>query len=305
MVNKANTTSGKGTSTTEFRETAPRIGEFRRFRRVFLGRKIVAFGLVVIVLLIFTAIFAPLLAPYDPYKFDVNAQLLQPGREHILGTDALGRDTLSRVIYGARTSLMVGLIAVGLAASIGMALGLIAGYFGGTTNVVIMRLMDAIMSIPMILLALVIAAFLGGGLKNVMIALSVGLIPGYTRLMCGQVLTVKENDYVLAGRAMGSSNQRIMLHHVFPNCLPPLIVMMTMMLGMAILAEAGLSFLGIGIEPPGAAWGSMVSDGYGYLRRNPILSFAPGVAIMLVVFAFNMLGDGLRDALDPRLKGTL
>ena len=263
------------------------------------------FGLIVIVILIIVAILAPFLAPYDPYWMDPDQQLSQPNREHLLGTDNLGRDTLSRIIYGSRVSLMVGIIAVGIAASIGMTLGLIAGYSGGITFVVIMRIMDAMMSFPMILLALVIAAMLGGGLKNVMIAIGIGMIPGYARMMCGQTLSIRENDYVFAARSIGSSNSRIMLVHILPNSLPPLIVMMTMQLGMAILAEAGLSFLGVGIEPPGAAWGSMVSDGYRYLLRNPMLSFSPGVAIMLLVFSFNMVGDGLRDALDPKLRGTL
>jgi peptide/nickel transport system permease protein len=290
---------------TEYKEIAPRVSEFRRFRRVFLGRKVVVFGILIILLLILTAIFAPFLAPYNPYKIDLSNQLLKPGRAHFLGTDDLGRDTLSRVIYGARTSLMVGLIAVAIAASIGITLGLVSGYFGGMTYTVIMRLMDAMMSIPMILLALVIASMLGGGLKNVMIALGIGIVPGYARLMCGQALAVKENDYVIAARSIGSSNFRVMLRHILPNSLPPLIVMMTMMLGLAILSEAGLSFLGIGIEQPGAAWGSMVYNGYAYLTISPMLSIAPGVAIMLVVFAFNMVGDGLRDALDPRLRGTL
>lgn len=157
----------------------------------------------------------------------------------------------------------------------------------------------------MILLALVIAALLGGGLKNVMIALGISLLPGYARLMCALVMSVKENDYVLAAVATGASNGRIMARHVFLNCIPPLIVLVTMQMGAAILAEAGLSFLGIGIEPPAAAWGTMVNDGRLYLQTHPVLSFAPGVAIMLVVFAFNMVGDGLRDALDPRLRGAL
>jgi peptide/nickel transport system permease protein len=289
----------------EFAENPPRVTELERFRRVFLGRRIVIFGLVVILLLIFTAIFAPFLAPYDPYKVSLSDQLLQPNRAHLLGTDDVGRDVFSRIIYGTRTSLLVGFVSVGIAASIGMTLGLLAGYFGGSVYTIIMRIMDAMMSLPMILLALVIAAILGGGLKNVMIALGIGMIPGYARLMCGQTLAVKENEYVTAERAIGSSNFRTMFRHIVPNCLSPLIVMVTMMLGMAILSEAGLSFLGIGIEPPGAAWGSMVSDGYKYLVSNPVLSFAPGIAIMLVVFAFNMIGDGLRDALDPRLRGTL
>ena len=183
---------------------------------------------------------------------------------------------------------MIGLVGVGIAAFIGMTIGLIAGYFGGWVHAVIMRFIDALMAFPLILLALILAALLGGGLKNVMIALGVGLLPAYARLMCGQVLSVKENDYVLAGRAMGADNIRIMFRHVLPNCFPPLIVLITMMIGLTILLEAGLSFLGIGIEPPGAAWGAMVSDGYQYLLTHPILSFAPGFAIMLVVFAFNV-----------------
>jgi peptide/nickel transport system permease protein len=290
---------------TDFAEIPPYTSKFRHFRRVFLGRKVVVFGLIIILALIITAIFASQLAPHDPYKINPGQGLLQPCREHLLGTDAVGRDTLSRVIYGTRTSLMVGVIAIGIAASIGMMLGLIAGYFGGITYAIIMRFIDALMSLPMILLALVIASLLGGGLKNVMIAMGIGLTSVYARLMCGQVLSVKENDYVMAGRSIGASNLRIMLSHVLPNCFPPLIVLMTMMMGLAILAEAGLSFLGVGIEPPGAAWGAMVTDGYRYLRTNPLLSFAPGLAVMLVVFAFNMVGDGLRDTLDPRLRGTL
>jgi ABC-type dipeptide/oligopeptide/nickel transport system permease subunit len=212
---------------------------------------------------------------------------------------------LSRIIYGSRTSLLVGIVAIFIAAAVGMLLGLIAGYFGGFTNTLIMRFIDALMTFPMILLALTIAAVLGGGLKNVVLALGVSLISPYARLMRGQAVSVKENDYVMAGRSIGASNIRIMLTYIAPNCFPPLIVLMTMMMGSAILAEAGLSFLGIGINPPGAAWGAMVSEGYRYLLTNPILSFAPGLAIMLIVFAFNMVGDGLRDALDPRLRGTI
>jgi len=289
----------------EFTDIAPRVSEFRRFSNVFFSRKIVIVGLVIILGLIIVAIFAPLLAPYKPDTINMEQSLLQPSGEHLLGTDTLGRDTLSRLIYGSRISLMVGIIAVGIAASIGMTLGLIAGYFGGMTFVVIMRLMDAIMAIPMIALALVIAAFLGGGLKNVMIAVGIALMPMYARLMCGQVLSIRENDYVVAGRAIGAKSVRILFGHILPNCLPPLIVQMTMMMGTAILTEASLSFLGIGIEPPSAAWGSMITDGYRYLLTNPVLSFAPGVAIMLVVYGFNMVGDGLRDALDPRLRGML
>ena len=290
---------------TTLSEAPPKISEWRHFYRVFLSRGLVIFGMVVILLMIITAIFAPFIAPYDPYKLGTGKVLEQPSWSHPLGTDQLGRDTLSRVIYGTQTSLEVGLIVVIAAGIVGMTLGLLAGFYTGWVNMVIMRIVDSLMCFPMILLALVIASLLGGGTKNVILALSVGLVPIYARLMCGQVLSVKNNDYVMASRSMGASGWRIMLKHITLNCFPPLIVMMTMVLGATILAEAGLSFLGIGIEQPTPAWGSMVNDGRIYLVEMPILSFAPGFAIMLVVFAFNMVGDGLRDALDPRLRGVI
>ena len=286
-------------------KTLPRYSETRRVIRVFLGRKVSVIGLVIIVVFIFTAIFAPWLAPYDPFEMRLGSKLLQPSSEHIFGTDSLGRDTLSRIIYGSRTSLMVGICAISIGAVIGGCLGLTAAHFGGTVFAVIMRLTDALMAFPMILLALIIASLLGGGIKNVIIALGIGMIAGQCRMMCGQALTIKQNDYILAARAMGMGNLRIMLMQILPNAFPPVLVMITVSLGATILAEAGLSFLGIGITPPGAAWGSMVNEGYKYLLMRPGLSFAPGVAIMLVVFGFNMMGDGLRDALDPRLRGTL
>jgi peptide/nickel transport system permease protein len=284
---------------------SPRISEFQRFRRVFIGRGVVIFGIVVIVLLVFTAIFASLLAPYDPYDQQLESSLQTPSGLHLLGTDALGRDVLSRIIFGSRNSLLVSIVAIFIASAVGMSIGMLAGYFGGWIQLILMRIIDGLMTFPMILLALVLAALLGGGLKNVIIAIGIAMLPGYARLMCGQVLTVKENDYILAERSMGAVNLRIMLRHILPNCIPPLIVLVTMQMGSAILAEAGLSFLGVGIEPPGAAWGTMINDGYQYLLTYPLLSFAPGIAIILVVFGFNMVGDGLRDALDPRLRGTL
>jgi peptide/nickel transport system permease protein len=292
-------------STFNIDTTTPRISEFQRMRRVFFGRWIVVFGLVIILIILITAMFAPWLAPHDPYQQNLDQTLLQPSRVHPLGTDSLGRDTLSRIIYGSRNSLMVGIIALGIAASIGMTMGLLAGYLGGWIDNLLMRFIDALMCFPMILLALVIATLLGNGLKNVMIALGIAMLPGYARLMCAQVLSTKENDYILAARSIGAGSLRTMLRHILPNCLPPLIVLITMQIGAAILAEAGLSFLGVGIQPPNAAWGTMVSDGQSYLLTNPLLSAAPGIAIMLVVFSFNMIGDGLRDALDPRLRGTI
>lgn len=300
-----NMTEEKDIKRADFVEAAPRISGFKRFNRVFLSRGVVVFGLVVILVLIFTAAFSPWVAPHDPYYIDLKKAFVKLSLVHPLGTDYLGRDVLSRIIYGSRTSLIVGIVAVVLASLVGMTLGLIAAFFSGKVFAIIMRSIDTLMSVPPIMLALAIASLLGGGLKNVVIALAISMIPPYARMMCGQALSIKENDYVTASCSIGASNLRVMLRHIAPNCFPPLIVMMTMLMGRAILAEAGLSFLGIGIEPPGAAWGAMVNDGYKYLYTEPLLSFIPGVAIMLVVFAFNMMGDGLRDAIDPRLRGTL
>jgi len=286
-------------------EYQPRTSEFRRFMRVFLGRGLVIFGTIVIVIFLIVSAFGPWIAPYDPNVQDLNQILVSPSTQHLLGTDYLGRDVMSRLIYGARNSLMVGVVALGIASVIGMTSGLVAGYFGGWIYSVIMRIIDALMSFPMILLALLIASLPGGGLTNVMIALGITMIPGYARLMCGLTLAAKESDYILAGHSLGGTNIRIMFRHILPNTFPPIIVLITMQVGAAILAEAGLSYLGIGIEPPAPAWGAMVNDGYRFLANYPLLSFAPGVAIMLVVFAFNMVGDGLRDALDPRLRGVI
>jgi peptide/nickel transport system permease protein/oligopeptide transport system permease protein len=295
----------KDKGTKEFSEAPPRVSEWRRFWRVFLQRRIVIFGLVVFGILVITAIFANFIAPHDPYRGVMADSLQQPNKTYWLGTDIQGRDTLSRLIFGTRTALAVGFITVGVSAVVGLALGMIAGFFGGIASAIIMRVMDALMSFPMLILALLLSAILGGGIQNVIIALSIASIPGNARVMNGLALTLKENDYVMAERSMGSTSLRIMLGHILPNALPPILVLVTLQLGGLIMAEAGLSFLGIGIKPPGAAWGAMVNDGYRYLLTNPILSFAPGLAIMLVVFAFNMVGDGLRDALDPRLRGIL
>jgi peptide/nickel transport system permease protein len=283
----------------------PRISEFRRIIRVMFGRWVVIGGTVVIVGLILVAIFAPWIAPYDPNETDLKARLEQPSSVHLLGGDEVGRDVLSRVIYGSRISLLVGVVAVSIAGIIGMALGMIAGYFGGWVSSIIMRFIDAFLALPPLVLMLAVAAMLGGGLFNVLVALSIGMMPTYCRLMCGQVLTLRENDYITAARASGASNLRIMFQHLLPNSFPPLMVLITVNLGTAIMMEASLSFLGVGINPPTATWGAMVSLGYRFLLTNPLLSFAPGVAILLVVLAFNMVGDGLRDALDPRLRGVI
>lgn len=283
----------------------PRISELRRITRVMFGRWVVIFGAVVILAFIVVAIFAPLLVQYDPNEQHLSFTLKPPSKEYRLGTDDLGRDLLSRIIWGSRISIMVGVVAVSIAGVFGMGLGLIAGYYGGWIQTIIMRFIDTLMALPPLLLILAIAAVLGGGLFNVLIALGVGLLPTYCRLMCGQILTLKESDFVTAARAIGASNRRIILRHLLPNSFPPLLVLITLNMGTAILMEASLSFLGIGISPPTPTWGALISNGYMYLLINPLLSFAPGICILLVVLAFNMVGDGLRDALDPRLRGTL
>jgi peptide/nickel transport system permease protein len=288
-----------------FQETPPKTNEWKRMIRVFYRRKIAFVGLVIVLLLVIMAIFAPFLAPYDPYEMDYGLGIAPPSSTHWLGTDSVGRDILSRIIYGSRTSLLVGVSAVVSSALVGGILGLIAGYYGGWTFNVIMRFIDALMALPMIVLAMVIASVLGGGLKNVIVALGIGMISMPCRMMCGQVMSLRENDYILAGQTIGVSDWRMMFRHLLPNAFPPLLVMMTIGLGGAILAEAGLSFLGVGINAPEAAWGSMINDGYRFVLTNPLISIAPGIALMLVVFGFNMAGDGFRDALDPRLRGTV
>ncbi len=282
-----------------------RVNEARRIMKVMVNRWVVTGGMIIILVTIIVAIFAPVVAPYPPNKQDLRAMLAKPSKDHLLGTDELGRDLFSRLIYGSRISLVVGVVAVSIAGLIGISLGLIAGYFGGWINNLIMRFTDALLALPPLILMLAIAAVLGGGLINILIALGIGMMPTYCRLMCAQVTTLKENDYITASHSIGANNMRVMLRHLLPNAFPPLLVLITINLGTAIMMEASLSFLGIGILPPTATWGSMVSSGQRFLLDNPIMSFMPGIAILLVVLAFNMVGDGLRDALDPRLRGTL
>jgi peptide/nickel transport system permease protein len=285
-------------------QARPRASELGRIFRVMFGRKVVVVGALVAFVFIIMSIFGPFVAPKNPYKQNLGSALQQPSHESLLGTDAFGRDSLSRLIYGARISLMVGVVAVTIAGVIGIFLGLIAGYFGRWVDQIIMRIIDALMALPPIVLMLAIAAALGGGLFNVMISLGISMIPTYCRLMYGQVRTLRESDYIIAAHTIGASQRRIMLRHLLPNAFPPLLVLITLNMGTAILMEATLSFIGIGISPPTAAWGSMINDGYPYLLTNPVLSVAPGIAIALVVLSFNLVGDGLRDALDPRLRGT-
>jgi peptide/nickel transport system permease protein len=284
----------------------PRRSEIRRFARIFFGRKLYLIGFMLVAIIIFTAIFAPVLAPYDPIQNDLPSRLQTPNAQHWLGTDQLGRDILSRIIYGTQTSLIIGFSAVFASAIIGALMGLAAAHYGGMVFAVIMRITDVLMALPAIILMMLIAGMLkGGGLWIVIFALGFGAIPGMCRMMCGQALSVKNNDYVLAARALGMSDWRIMIRQIFPNAFPPLIVGLTMGIGGVVLGEAGLSFLGIGVQAPTPSWGGMVMDGQRFLMTNPLLSLLPGFAIMLLVFGFNMVGDGVRDAIDPRLRGVL
>lgn len=285
-------------------ELLPPVNEVKRFFKVFFKRKIVIFSAAFVLLFLVFAVFQKQIAPYDPDEQDLLNVLAVPNAKHLLGTDALGRDLFSRIIYGTRIAMIVGVAAVIVSAVIGTFLGLTAGYLEGIVGTIIMRMTDALMAIPNLILTLMIAQVLQSGVPGIVLAISVSLFPGYIRLAYGQVLSLKQNDYVMAARSMGAKRIRIILRHLFPNCLSPLIVRMTMMIGMAILAEAGLSFLGLGIKPPTPAWGSMCYDGYKYLLTKPLLSLAPGFVIMLLVLSFNMVGDGLRDAIDPRMRGT-
>lgn len=289
----------------EILELPPQIDERKRFMRVMFSRPIVLAGTIIVIAVILIALLAPIISPYDPYAQNLSNVLAQPNVKNIIGTDALGRDILSRLIYGAQISLMVGVVATGLASIIGILLGLMAGFFGGWVNMVIMRIVDMLMALPPMVLTLTLAAVVGGGLLNVMLAISVGMLPTYVRLMCGQVISLKESDYVTAARVIGVSEIRIMMTHIIQNAFPPLLVLVTINIGTAILMEANLSFLGIGIAPPAAAWGAMVNDGYRYLLTNPLLSLVPGFAVMILALSFNLVGDGVRDAVDPRLRGSL
>ena len=285
--------------------TSSHISELRRILKVMFSRWLVVFGVVVIVVFIVVAIFAPAIAPYNPFEQHLSMTLREPSKEFLLGTDDLGRDLYSRIIYGSRISIIVGTVSVSIAGIFGMGMGLVAGYYGRWIQSIIMRAMDTLLALPPLVLILAIAAALGGGLFNVLIALGIGMLPTYCRLMCGQAISIKENDFVLSAKAMGASDIRIMFRHVLPNAFPSLLVLITLNMGTAILMEAALSFLGIGISPPIPTWGAMISNGYMYLLINPLLSMTPGVCIILVVLGFNMVGDGLRDALDPRLRGIL
>lgn len=264
--------------------------------------KLAVAGLIVLVLLLIVAIIAPVLAPYHYSTQDSTASYAGSSREHLLGADKLGRDLLSRLIFGTRASLQMGLIAVAIAATIGITIGSIAGYFGGWTDNVCMRVLDIYQAIPMLLLCITLAAILGPSLQNAIIALGISSVPGYARLMRASVLTVREKEFIESARAINSGNARIILKHIIPNAMAPVMVEITMGVGMCILAGSLLSFVGLGVQPPTPEWGTMIADGRNVMRQHPTLALYPGICVMISVLACNLLGDGLRDALDPRLK---
>jgi ABC-type dipeptide/oligopeptide/nickel transport system permease subunit len=278
----------------------------RKIISTFFGRGlIVKICFAILVLFGLLAIFANFAAPYDPNAQDLLAVLHKPSAGHWLGQDNLGRDVLSRIIYGGRVSVAVSVMAGTLAALMGIGFGLYAGYYGGRPGRLIMGFTDVLLSVPNLVFSLVLVAILGNGIMSVVLAIGIGMVPTYIRMVNGLVLSLRENDYILASRLIGLKQRYILLRHLLPNSFPTLIVLFTINLGNGVLTESTLSYLGVGIGPPTASWGSMVSDVYPYLLSAPWLVVSPAACIILVIISFNVVGDGLRDALDPRLKGKL
>lgn len=278
-------------------------GQWRIFLRRCVRNKMALVGGIIFLALVLMAIFAPLIAPFNPYTQDYSNLLQNPGNRHLLGTDDLGRDTFSRLIFGARLSLEASFISVAIAVGIGVPLGLISGYFRGFWDEwVVMRIVDAMQAFPSLILALAMAAALGGGFFNAMVAIGIGFFPVFVRITRAQVMTVRNLEYIQAAKAIGANHWRIMFLHVLPNSMPPLLVQTTLAMASAILAEAGLSYLGLGARPEDPSWGSMLRVAQGYLNNDALLAFWPGLAIFIVVLGFNLLGDGIREVLDPKLK---
>jgi peptide/nickel transport system permease protein len=287
-------------------ELAAAIGEqetaFDKFKVMCSENKLAAASLVVIIVIALMAIFAPVVAPYDPTKQDLLHRLQGMSAEHIFGTDQLGRDVFSRMVYGARVSLGIGLLPTFISLALGTVLGLISGYMGKAADFIIMRLADITMAFPSLLLAMVVMYTLGAGIINIFLALTFVSWAGTARVIRSQTLSLREMEYVEAARSMGVSKTSIMFHHILPNCLPNLIVLFTLNIPGSILSESSLSFLGIGAQSPMTSWGLMVSEGKKYLFTNPVIAIAPGVAILILALAFNFLGDGVRDIMDPYLN---
>ncbi|HLI10384.1 MAG TPA: ABC transporter permease [Alphaproteobacteria bacterium] len=277
-------------------------GPLRSALRRLFRRKSAVFGLACVLLFIGVAALAPLIAPYNPDVPDFLLVRKAPSALHVFGTDEIGRDVLARVIYGARASLLAGVVSVAIALGLGVPIGLISGYAGRWIDGLLMRITDAMLAMPFLILAIALAAFLGPSLTNAMIAIGISAMPTFIRLTRAQTLAIKVEDYVEAARALGNPHHRILLRHILPNILPPLVVQATLTIAQAIIAEASLSFLGLGQQPPAPSWGSMLNVAKAYLAQAPWMALWPGLAIFFAVLAFNLLGDGLRDALDPRRK---
>ncbi|CAN7760606.1 ABC transporter permease [Paraburkholderia sp. SIMBA_054] len=266
----------------------------------FMRNKAAVFGAILVALIVVMAVFAPWLTQYDPVQASFMTVRQAPSAAHWFGTDELGRDVLSRLLYGARASLLAGVVSVGIAVVLGVPLGLLAGYFGKLVDGVISRIADALLSIPFLILAIALSAFLGPSLTNAMAAIGISAMPRFIRLTRGQAISVKAEEYVEGARAIGLDHARIILRYILPNVLPPIIVQASLTVASAIIAEASLSFLGLGQLPPSPSWGSMLNTAKDFVSQAPWMSIFPGIAIFLAVLGFNLLGDGLRDALDPR-----
>ncbi len=289
----------------EDRRAGPgRIGSMRTIREL-LQVRLSKFGFTILAIAIVAAVFAPLLATHDPVKITPRDSLESPGPTYWLGADRLGRDQLSRLIFGARVSLIIGGAGVGIAVTAGIAIGTIAGWFGKWTDEILMRIMDALAAFPSLVLALALVAVTGGAMRNIIFVIGLVFTPAVARLIRGQVLSVRERDYVTAAVAVGASAPRIITKHLIPNSLAPVIVQASIAFGAAILLEASLSFLGVGVKPPTPTWGGMLRHAFEVVDLAPWLTFTPGAAIFLVVLGFNFVGDALRDTLDPRLRGSL
>lgn len=276
-----------------------------RFLKVMFARKSVVFCTIILLLLLLSSVFAPLIAPYDPLKQDLRSSLAGVSPEHIFGTDEIGRDIFSRILYGGRISFAVGFGSVLFAAVGGIVLGLFAAMMGGMVEIVIMRIMDAVSSIPGMVLAMFMSAIMGKGIINVCVSLGLCLLPQFCRVTRAQALLVRQSDYIIAGTLCGASQMVNTIKHVLPHCISLNIVTASMSIGAAIITEASLSFLGLGINPPAPSWGGMINAGYTYLSSNPIIAIVPGIFIMVVVLCANFVGDAVRDAMDPKLRGTL
>ncbi len=277
-------------------------GELRAVLRHLLKNRIAVMGLGIILLFLLCAIMAPLLTSYNPIDINLEKALQKPSSEHLFGADELGRDLFSRILYGARISLLIGLISTAIGVGLGVPIGALTGYFGGKLDLLVQRVIDILIAFPGILLAIIVVAVLGVGVKNVMIAIGVASVPVYARLVRGSVLSIKKMGYISAAKALGIGEGTIIFGHVLPNCLGPVIVQSTFQIATSILWAAGLGFLGLGAQPPDPEWGAILSKGRVYMRVAPHLTTIPGLAIFFMVLGFNLLGDGLRDALDPKSR---